>query len=206
MSKNIILSTAYLAPIQYFTKFVEYDKVIIEAHENFIKQTYRNRCKIYGANGEISLSIPVKKSAPKTLIKELQIDYDTNWRKLHWKSIESAYNSSPFFEYYIDDFLPFYTKKYKYLFDFNTELLIMILENIDISTKIDFTETFFNSEYEMDDFREQIHPKKKNIDKNFKIIEYTQVFQSKHCFIPNLSIVDLLFNEGPNASIILSEA
>lgn len=206
MSKKIILSTAYLAPIQYFTKFVKYDKVIIEAHENFIKQTYRNRCKIYGANGELSLSIPVKKSAPKTTIKELLIDYDTNWRKLHWKSIESAYNSSPYFEYYIDDFLPFYTKKYKYLFDFNTELLKMILENIDISTKIDFTETFFNNEYDMDDFREQIHPKKRNVDKNFKIIEYTQVFQSKHSFIPNLSIVDLLFNEGPNSSIILGEA
>ncbi len=206
MSKNIILSTAYLAPIQYFTKFVEYDKVIIEAHENFIKQTYRNRCKIYAANGELSLSIPVKKNAPKTKIKELQIDYDTNWRKLHWKSIESAYNSSPFFEYYIDDFSPFYTKKFKYLFDFNTELLKMILENIDISTNIDFTETFFNNEYEMDDFREQIHPKNRDVDKNFKIIEYTQVFQSKHSFIPNLSIVDLLFNEGPNSSIVLGGA
>jgi WbqC-like protein len=206
MSKKIILTTAYLAPVQYFTKFVEYDKVIIEAHENFIKQTYRNRCKLYGANGELSLIIPVKKSNSKTKIKELLIDYDTNWRKLHWKSIESAYNSSPFFEYYIDDFLPFFTKKYKYLFDFNTELLNMILEILDISTKIEFTDTFFNNEYEMDDFRELIHPKKGGLDQNFKVIEYTQVFQSKYGFIPNLSIIDLIFNEGPNSSIILGGA
>ncbi len=206
MSKNIILSTAYLAPIQYFTKFVKYDKVIIEAHENFIKQTYRNRCKIYGANGELSLTIPVKKSNPKTKIKELLIDYDTNWRKLHWKSIESAYNSSPFFEYYIDDFLPFFTKKHKYLFDFNTELLIMILEILDINTNIEFTDKYFHNEYELDDFREQIHPKKRNVDKNFIAIEYTQVFQSKYGFIPNLSIVDLLFNEGPNSFSVLDRA
>ena len=203
MSKSIILSTAYLAPVQYFTKFVEYDKVIIEAHENFIKQTYRNRCKIYGANGELSLTIPIKKSAPKTKIKELLIDYDTNWRKMHWKSIESAYNSSPFFEYYIDDFIPFYTKKYKYLFDYNTELLKMIVDILEISTNIEFTTSFDNNISDIDDFRELIHPKKGSTDQNFKPIEYTQVFKDKYGFLPNLSIIDLLFSEGPNSIMFL---
>jgi hypothetical protein len=203
MGKSIILSTAYLAPVQYFTKFVEYDKVIIEAHENFLKQTYRNRCKIYGANGELSLTIPVKKSAPKTKITELLIDYDTNWRKMHWKSIESAYNSSPFFEYYIDDFIPFYTKKYKYLLDYNTELLQMILDTLEISTNIEFTNSFLNNVSDIDDFRELIHPKKMSIDQNFKVIEYTQVFKDKYGFLPNLSIIDLLFNEGPNSIMFL---
>ena len=204
MSSKILLSTAYLAPIQYYTKFLVYDKVIIEAHENFIKQTYRNRCKIYGANGELTLTIPVKKISTKTKIKELLIDYDTNWRKLHWKSIESAYNSSPFFEYYADDFIPFFTKKYKFLFDLNTDLLNMILNILDINIIPGFTDQYFNSEYLIDDMREKIHPKKRFNDQKFKIIEYTQVFQLKSGFIPNLSIVDLLFNEGPNSSEILN--
>jgi len=91
MNKTILLSTAYLAPIQYYSKLVKYKKVFIELHENFPKQTYRNRCKIYAANGELSLSIPVKKKDVKVKTKDILIDYDTNWRKLHWKSIESAY-------------------------------------------------------------------------------------------------------------------
>ncbi|MBU8893125.1 MAG: WbqC family protein [Bacteroidales bacterium] len=204
MSNIILLSTAYLAPVQYYTKFLVYDKVIIEAHENFIKQTYRNRCKIYGANGELTLTIPVKKINTKTKIKELLIDYDTNWRKLHWKSIESAYNSSPFFEYYADDFLPLFTKKFNFLFDLNTELLSMILSILDVNHKLNFTDKYVNSDGDIDDMRESIHPKKKIEDQQFKIIKYTQVFQQKTGFIPNLSIIDLLFNEGPNATEILN--
>ncbi len=200
MSKKVILSTAYLAPVQYFTKLFKYDEVFIEKHENFIKQSYRNRCKIYGANGELSLSIPVKKISLKTKIKDLLIDYDTNWQKLHWKSIESAYRSSPFFEFYEDDLKPFYEKKYKFLLDFNIEIQNMVLEHLDIDVNLKFTDKYCHIlTEEIDDLREKIHPKKKENDPDFITVEYTQVFQGKYGFIPNLSIIDLLFNEGPNA-------
>ena len=206
MSEKVILSTAYLGPIQYYSKILKYDQVIIEANENFIKQTYRNRCKIYGANGELSLSIPVKKTDIKTKINDLLIDYDTNWRKLHWKSIESAYRSSPFFEFYADDFIPFYTKEYKFLLDFNTEIQSMVLDNLEIDFEINFTSEYISQEkVSFPDFREKINPKKNVQDSDFNLLEYSQVFSEKHGFIPNLSIIDLLFNEGPNAIEILNQ-
>ena len=205
MSNKVLLSTAYLAPVQYFTKLLKYNNISIEAHENFIKQTYRNRCNIYGANGILSLSIPVKKDAHKIVIKDLLIDYSTNWRKLHWKSIESAYSSSPFFEYYADDFIPFYRKKYKYLLEFNHEIQEMIIGNLEIEVNINYTKEYqFANDLLIDDFREKIHPKKNISDKDFKIQKYNQVFIDKHGFIPNLSILDLLFNEGTNAINLLS--
>ncbi len=199
MNNLVLLSTAYLAPIQYYSKFLLYDEIYIEVHENYPKQTYRNRCKIYGANGELSLSIPVKKLDIKVKTKDILIDYDTNWRKLHWKSIESAYRSSPFFEYYQDDFMPFYEKKYKYLIDLNTDLQLMILEHLDYDVKINKTEAYkTDHEIGVDDFRNKIHPKLNINDDQFKIKSYTQVFKQKLGFVPNLSIIDLLFNEGPN--------
>ncbi len=204
MNNQVLLSTAYLAPIQYYSKFLLYDEIYIELHENYPKQTYRNRCKIYGANGELSLSIPVKKINIKVKTKDILIDYDTNWRKLHWKSIESAYRSSPFFEYYQDDFMPFYEKKYKYLIDLNTDLQILILEHMDYEVKINKTEDYI-TEYrtKVDDYRYKIHPKLNLNDDRFQVKKYAQVFQEKFGFIPNLSIIDLLFNEGPNALEVL---
>ncbi len=128
------------------------------------------------------------------------IDYDTNWQKLHWKSIESAYRSSPFFEFYEDDLKPFYEKKYKFLLDFNIEIQNMVLEHLDIDVNLKFTDKYCHIlTEEIDDLREKIHPKKKENDPDFITVEYTQVFQGKYGFIPNLSIIDLLFNEGPNA-------
>ncbi|MFC2103877.1 WbqC family protein [Bacteroidota bacterium] len=204
MIQKALLSTAYLAPIQYYTILLRYNEVLIEIFENFTKQTYRNRCRIYGANGELSISIPVKKLATKTKIKDILIDYDTNWQKLHWKSIESAYRSSPFFEFYEDDLRIFYEKKYKFLIDFNIEIQNMILEQLDLQINLKFTPEYQSglvSNYE--DFRNEIHPKKINKDFNSELIKYTQVFSEKYGFLPNLSIIDLLFNEGPNAIEVL---
>ncbi len=204
MNTGIVLSSAYLGPVQYYSKLAHYDKILIEAHENFVKQSYRNRCNIYGANGVLVLSIPVKKDQPKTKTKDIRIDYDTNWRKMHWKSIESAYRSSPFFEFYEDDLMPFYEKKYKYLLDFNHEIQQVILEHLELESHIIFTDHYLQAEeIEIIDYREKIHPKKKVVDNQFIIKEYTQVFHKKHGFITNLSIIDLLFNEGPNAINIL---
>lgn len=204
MNISILLTTAYLAPIQYYSKLVQFDKVIIEAHENFIKQSYRNRCNIYGANGKLPLSIPIKKDKPKTKIKDIRIDYDTNWRKLHWKSIESAYRSSPFFEFYQDDIRPFYDVKYTYLLDFNHDIQKIICEQLEIEPTVSFSEEYHTElDQSICDFRDKIHPKKKFEDSQFNPTKYTQVFQDKHGFLPNLSIIDLLFNEGPNAINVL---
>lgn len=203
---TVLLSTTYLAPIQYYTKLAKFDKVIIEKYENFIKQTYRNRCVIYGANGILTLSIPVTKDKPKELIKDIKIDYKTNWRKMHLKSIESAYRSSPFFEYYIDDFLPFYTKEFKFLIDFNTEIQNAVLESLELEKDIRYTTEYKYTHdlQETQDLREVITPKRNIFDPDFIAPQYSQVFSQKHGFISNLSILDLLFNEGPNAIDLLS--
>lgn len=202
MNDKVLLSSSYLGPIQYYSKLLKYKEVYIELHENFLKQTYRNRCKIYGANGELSLSIPVKKIAAKTKIKDLLIDYDTNWRKIHWKSIESAYRSSPFFEYYEDDLRPFYEMKNKYLIDLNQELQNVLLEHLEIESNINTTSEYIHLPgSNFDDLRCFFTPKN-TIDVSAKTT-YKQVFSDKSGFIPNLSIIDLLFNEGPNATEIL---
>ena len=114
------LSSAYLAPVEYYTKLLEYDKIYVEQHDHYIKQTYRNRCTIAGPDGELALSIPtVKPDTLKCPMKDIRISDHGNWRHLHWNAIESAYNSTPYFEYYKDDFRPFYEKKYEFLADFN---------------------------------------------------------------------------------------
>lgn len=205
MKEKVLLTTSYLAPIQYYTKLLNYKQAYIEIHDHFIKQTYRNRCKIYGANGLLQLSIPVKKDQIKTKVKDIQIDYDTNWQKMHWKSIESAYRSSPFFEFYADDLIPFYFGEYKYLYEFNSEIQKVILDLLETNPNIKFTKDFIEFDNpEFEDYRERIHPKKNIDDRNFKIDRYNQVFEEKYGFIENLSIVDLLFNEGPNAINLLN--
>jgi len=203
------LTTSYLAPIQYYCKLFSFDKIVIEQHCNYVKQTYRNRCIIAGSNGLMHLSVPIEKSAnPKQLTKDVKLSEHGNWRHLHWNAIVSAYNSTPFFDYYKDDFQPFFEKKYSYLFDFNEELRALICNLLSIETDViysDFYKTEFSeNEY---DFREIVHPKKPfDIDKYFSSVPYYQVFDSKYGFQPNLSIIDLLFNMGPESVIILQNS
>ncbi|OQX98921.1 MAG: hypothetical protein B6I24_04010 [Bacteroidetes bacterium 4572_128] len=198
--KKILLESFYLAPIQYYSKLLNY-KALIEVNENYTKQTYRNRCKIYSANGIQTLSIPVKnEKKQKTLVKDVKISYETNWQKQHYKSIKSAYGRSPFYEYFIDEIKIFYFKKYKFLLDFNTEFQNLIIENLEIENNFSFTKNYI-SKYQFDilDFRGKISPKKKLADNEFLMKNYIQVFENKFGFKSNLSIIDLLFNEGPNA-------
>ena len=202
---SVCLNTSYLGPIQHYAKLMQFNHCIVEVYDHYGKQSYRNRCNIYGANGLLPLSVPIKKDRPKVYTKDILIDYDTNWRKMHWKGIESAYQSSPFFEFYRDDFLPFYEKKYLFLIDFNMDLEAMILDFLEIDCQVEFSDHFIQPGKSTFDYRDVFHPKKKRRgeDAHFKPVEYPQVFDEKHGFIPNLSIIDLLFNEGPNASLIL---
>ena len=205
-----LLSSAYLGPVQYYTKIVSYPQVYIERYETYHKQSYRNRCIVQGANGLLVLSIPVLEGPrAKAPMHELQLSYDHNWQQIHWRSIFSAYKNSPFFEYYADDLAPFYhERKWKYLIDFNTEIQNVVLDSINFKPGIKFTESYFKSgetPSETDDFRYSIHPKlhKQRIDNEFQAVPYHQVFNDKSEFIPNLSILDLLCNEGPQALEIL---
>ena len=190
-----LFSTAYFPPIQYFTEIIGHEKIYIENYDNYSKQTYRNRCEILSANGKLSLTIPVIKKEPKTLIKDILIDYSTNWQKNHFKTIEAAYRSSPFYDFFIDEIIVFWEKKNKYLIDYNTQILNVVNDFIGISTKIINTNSFIpikQSKYK--DFRFTIHPKQNK--NNLKYKPYLQVFSEKFDFVPNLSILDLIMNLG----------
>ncbi|MDR0421115.1 MAG: WbqC family protein [Prevotellaceae bacterium] len=200
---TIYLSTAYCGNIQYFSKFIAAEKIYIEQYENYIKQSFRNRCEILTTNGKLSLVIPVERNAGnKILIRDVRISYAQSWQKQHWRALETAYNSSPFFEYYCHDLKPFFERKEKFLFDFNTKITNKILELIELNRQISFTDKYeiFNTCF-MFDYRENISPKARQTkdDKTFIPHKYYQVFAQKFGFTPNLSIIDLLFNEGTNA-------
>lgn len=198
---NIVLSCAYLAPIDYFRVIKNNEQWKLEQWENYQKQSYRSRCHIYSANGLLPLYIPVERDRGLSIpIKEIKIDNSKEWQIQHWRALVSAYRSSPFFDYYIDDFEPFYHNKYNSLFDYNVGLLSLILELIGFSNELLFTD-LYQKATDGCDYRETIHPKKESafISENKKG-KYHQVFAHKYGFISNLSIVDLLFNEGPQSS------
>ncbi len=198
MNQLAILPSVYLGPIQYFQKLNFYPNCVIEQHENFIKQTFRSRCDIYSPNGILTLSIPLTHRNKRQAIKDVKISYEYNWQTLHWRSLESCYRRSPFFEYFEDDFRPFYfDKKHDFLIDFNEAIQQEILKLLKLKTNYNFTSTYNKTAENTDDFRHIISPKQSlHLDTNFITKPYYQVFETKHGFIPNLSIVDLLFNEG----------
>jgi hypothetical protein len=202
--KSLLLSTAYLAPVEYYMQLNnDQRQPVIEKTDHYVKQTYRNRCIIATANGLQTLSIPVvKPDFHKCYTRDIRIADQGNWRHLHWNAIVSAYNSTPFFEYFVDDFYPFYEKKYDFLFDFNEQLRMRICSLLDIYPDISYSSSYaINVNDDEMDLREAIHPKKESYVKNFK--PYYQVFEHKYGFQPNLSIIDLLFNMGPEAIMFL---
>ncbi|HEX2396360.1 MAG TPA: WbqC family protein [Bacteroidales bacterium] len=201
---SILLSTAYLPPIQYITKFLFDQPVFIEKHENYQKQSYRNRCCIYGANGLQSLVIPVKKlHGVKMPVSSVEIDFTMNWKRIHLKSIESAYRLSAFYEYYADEVIEAYKTEIPLLFDWNLHLLNVLLRLCGINKKPAVTGEWQTSE--TFDFRQSINPKKRLSapDPLFLPVPYQQVFSERSGFLPNLSIIDLLFNEGPQTLSVL---
>ena len=236
-----LLSSTYFGPIQWYQKLNRYDECLIERHESFIKQTYRNRMLIPTTNGPLALTIPTNHDISLSM-KDIRISDHANWRHVHWNALLSAYGESPFFEYYQDDIRPFYEKKYEFLFDFNMETTEKMIELLDIRPKISITEEYILSEerrvkseettfggqgesqfdsianhkvqssnlkvqskevQSIVDFRDAIRPKKPLPDAEFAPKRYYQVYGQKHGFLPNMSILDLLFNEGNEAIFYL---
>lgn len=214
MKLKALLSSTYFGPVQWYQKLNRYDECLIERHESFIKQTYRNRMIIPTTNGPLALTIPTNHDTSMAM-KDIRISDHANWRHVHWNALMSAYGESPFFEYYQDDIRPFYEKKYDFLFDFNMEIMEKMIELLDIRPKISITDRYFLGEerkenaphsplhVEMKDFRDVIRPKKPLPDAEFVPKRYYQVYEQKFGFLPNMSILDLLFNEGNEAIFFL---
>jgi hypothetical protein len=203
MAEQYLFSTAYLPPVEYFSHLIESDEILIEKHENYIKQTYRNRCYILGSEGPVKLTVPVLLgSFHKVPIKEIRIDYTRRWQQVHLGAIESAYRSSPYFMFYYDKLREVIEEKKEFLIDLNTELLEILTTMAGINTRISFSTEFQKPAGEPSDFRYSVSPK---ISSDFKVKPYQTVFLNNPD-IQGLSFIDLLFNLGPDAKqYLLSE-
>jgi len=196
-----LLSTTYFGPVQWYQKLYRSEAVEIERWESFQKQTYRNRCLIATTNGVQVLTVPVERHIET--IKDIRISDHGNWRHLHWNALQSAYGESPFLDYYQDDIRPFFEKRWTYLFDFNEEIRQKMCELIDIQPEVGYTKAYANHGDSPHDLREGIRPKHPEPDADFVPKPYYQVYQQKHGFLANLSILDLLFNMGPESIFYL---
>ena len=185
----------YFSPISQYQALLNSNSITFEVEDNYQKQTYRNRCYIYGANGKQLLNIPVSipKSAKKTKSKDILVE-NSNWQKQHYKSLEAAYNHSPFFEFYKDDLQKIFSKKYTYLLDVNLDSFAFIMEALELSKEYSLSKVY--EETKLNDFRNLADSKKK-VEISF--LSYIQMFDQKFGFLKNLSILDLLFMEGPNS-------
>jgi len=189
---NCILYSTYFPSISHFVAITQSDAIIFEVEDNFQKQTNRNRTYIYSPNGIQLLNVPVKSSNSRQMTKDVRIETAFNWQKQHFGSLESAYRTSPFFEYYEDTIMPVFTKKYNFLLDLNFETIEIVNKCLKINVPINKTSEYFHEVPNYIDFRVLANGKK---DTN-QFEPYTQVFHNKHGFLNNLSILDLLFNEG----------
>ena len=200
-----LLAPTYFGPVQWYQKLNRYDTVLVERHETFQKQTYRNRCLIATANGVQALSVPVTPPGKGGNNAEALVSDHGNWRHVHWNALKSAYGESPFFEYYADDLLPFFKEKWETLFDFNLAICRKMCELLDIQPNIQLTDHYITADEAaqrgMDDYRRAINPKSPLADEQFVPRRYYQVYEQRHGFIANLSILDLLFNMG-NESVL----
>lgn len=200
MATDAVFSLPYLGNIEFYTTLLSYQNPVIDLGEHFVKQSFRNRTYIHGANGVLPLSVPVVKvSGHKQLMSDIKISYDTDWQRVHLEAIKSAYGSSPFFEYYYEEIAQIISEKHVCLKDLSLALHNEILDQLQADVDVSISTEYY--EGEATDFRSYLQPKHKH---DFSHEPYTQVFSEKHPFVENLSILDLLFNEGPNADSFLS--
>ena len=192
----MVIIPGYLPPISFFKKIINLKTIYLCKSSSYQKQTYRNRCIISTSNGIQKLTVPIRHNNKNKSYFGTQIYNEITWQKNHWKAIESAYNSSPFFKYYFDDFFPFYKKKYKFLFDYNYEMLIHVFKLMELNIIVknyEITEDYL-------EINKLLNPKKKR--EEFK--SYSQVFSNKNGFQSDLSIIDLIFNLGPETNEYLN--
>ena len=200
-----LLATTYFGPVQWYQKLNQSDRCLIERHDHFIKQTYRNRCVIATTNGLQALTVPIERfEGAHCAMLNIRISDHGSWRHLHWNALQSAYGESPFFEFYADDIRPFFERRWEFLVDFNMEITQKMCELLDIQPHITLTDAYVSADQEgVTDYRDAIRPKNPLPDDSFQPRRYYQVYEQKHGFQPNLSILDLLFNEGPEAVLYL---
>ena len=202
MMKTALLSTAYFGPVQWFQKVNRYDLAIVDERESFLKQTYRNRCIIATANGPQALTVPVERGATGD-ISSLRISDHGNWRHIHWNALCSAYGESPFFDYYEDDVRPFFEERWEYLCDYNMAIARRMCELLQVQEPVSTADAGPVDVSGVADFRSLIRPKHAQPDAEFEARPYWQVFGQKNGFLPNLSVLDLLFNMGNEAVLYL---
>ena len=207
----LLTSTSYLGPVQLYAHIYAADRITEDRHEHFVKQTYRNRCYIATPTGAQPLTIPiVRNGASHTATRDVRISDHGNWRHLHWTAIASAYESSPYFEYYADDFRPLFERPFDFLVDFNEALQHTVLSLLSIDKPVTLASHYvLPEELSSDtlDTRMLISPKQPlEADQAFRPVPYYQVFGTRTGFIPNLSIIDLLFNLGPESRMVLKHS
>lgn len=207
MQPRLLLSTAYAPPIEYLVRLyrAQDEQIYLESQESFVKQSYRSRCQIAGANGMQSLSIPVVHGA-SNLIRDMRISEHGSWRHLHRGALMASYGSSPYFEYYWDDIVLFYERRYEFLWDLNWELLDCLARLMDLDINLHPTTDFAPIEDNSWDFRYSISPKSRKLPEDIQFIPYYQPFAERHGFIAGLSAFDLLFNLGPESLLLLRES
>jgi len=198
-----IIELQYLPQPIYFALLLKEPDLEIDGYEHYVKQSYRNRCRILTANGVDELSIPVLGAGKKRISKDIRIDHSQKWLNRNWRAIQSAYGKAPFFEYYAEDMLAVYNKKHKYLFDLTQELLTQCLDFLKLDITLKFTSAYHDLKNEpLNDFRSKMSPKSNpKILNTLDQFPYQQVFGNN--FVNNLSVIDLIFCEGPQAGEII---
>ena len=199
---DILIHPNYFPNIHQFRQIIKANNILFEVSDNYQKQTFRNRTYIYGANGKLGLFIPVIHTHKnRELFKDVKISYDSNWMDLHLKSLQSAYRSSPYFEYFEDDFIKLYSEKEKFLADFNIKCIKLISNLLDLDLDFKISNEYVKKTNDIIDLRDLSNARKQ---KKIETPKYIQVFESKHGYLNNLSILDLIFSEGTNSVLLMN--
>lgn len=198
--KSVLIHPCYFGPIDLYVAIAQAERLVVEKKDNYQKQTYRTRQYIYGANGKLLLNVPIKHRENKTdqhqKYKDIKIENAFKWQRLHWKSLEAAYRTSPFFEFYEDDFVGLFENQPTFLMDFNLKCMEVVFDCLGIDFQFEFTEEFQLHPKDISDQRQLVTSKRKQYS---ELLPYIQVFQAKYGYLSNLSILDLLFNQGPSS-------